>query len=337
MLRGVKKMWLVFGLLAAMLVAVVWITPRVGAIEHQGQQARSVFENLRRPRLHLAMLAGGALALSGMTFQAMFRNPLANEFTLGVTSGASLAMVSAMAIGLPPAWQGGLGRLAVALAGALAVVVLVYGLARLRRDAPISTLLLAGVCVNFICGAGIIIVQYWLREYEAKAMIHWLIGSVEAANPHQWSAIRLLAGILLAGSLLLVYLRRELDLLMMGESWAAGRGVDVGRARATAYFCASIMTAAVVAVCGPIAFVGLVVPNVMRLVVGPNHRVLLPACLMGGMILLPLCDFVARNVLGWCADSYYAELPVGVITNVVGGIVFLLILIRRKSDQPILA
>ena len=143
--------------------------------------------------------------------------------------------------------------------------------------------------------------------------------------------------VLLVGVAVLAFIHRDLDLLMMGEHMAAGRGVAVRRSRALAYFCASLMTAAVVSVCGPIAFVGLLVPHTMRAAVGPTHRLLLPACLLFGMSLLPMCDCVARNFLAWTTENNYSELPVGVVTNVLGGFFFLVVLIRQRSDRPILA
>jgi iron complex transport system permease protein len=293
-----------------------------------------VIEQIRRPRLYLGMIAGAGLALAGMTFQAVFRNPLATPFTLGVSSGASLALAIGLALGVPASAWGGASQAALAFAGAMVVVLCVYAVAQLRRGSSTTLLLLAGVCVNFICGAGIILVQYLLADHEAKQIIIWLIGSVEATGR---PGLPLLAGLMALGAAVLMVIHRDLDLLMMGELVAASRGVDVRRSRGIAYFCASLMTAVVVSACGPIAFVGLLVPHTMRLLAGPTHRVLAPACLLFGMAFLPICDTLARNFLGWVSDRYYAELPVGVVTNVLGGVFFLVVLIRQRADQPIMS
>lgn len=345
-----ESRWTAIGVLAALVVGVVltaWITPRIGAVQHEADEHEHVLHSIRMPRLQLGMAAGAGLALAGMVFQAIFRNPLAEPFTLGVSSGASLAITIGLACGLRAGWLGGTGQMMAAFAGALGVVLIVYGFARLRPESPTAMLLLAGVSINFICGAGIILVQYFLQEHESKAVIHWLIGSIKAIGQDrfelwgvEWYYNRealLVSVILVVGLTILAILHRDLDLLMMGEQMAASRGVEVRRARGLAYFCASLMTAVVVSVCGPIAFVGLLVPHTMRALVGPTHRRLLPACLLFGMSLLPVCDCVARNLLAWTSENNSAELPVGVVTNVLGGIFFVTILIRQRADRPILA
>ena len=338
---------LLFAGLSALLVLVIWLAPRIGAVEHDVEGARIAIESLRVPRLQMGMAAGAGLALAGMVFQAIFRNPLATPFTLGVSTGASLALAIGLALGLEAGEYFGLGRTAVAFVGAVMVVVVVYAVAQARSESSTSTLLLAGVSLNFICGAGIILVQYFLREHELKAVILWLIGSVEVVGQEEYHVLSLafhynpqaltVSLILLGGLVLLAFIHRDLDLLMMGEHMAASRGVSVRRSRALAYFCASLMTAAVVSVCGPIAFVGLLVPHTMRAVVGPSHRLLLPACVLFGASLLPICDCIARNFLAWTTANNYSELPVGVVTNVLVGVFFLVVLIRQRSDRPILA
>ncbi len=336
-----------FAGLLALLILVIWLAPRIGAVAHDAAGEREVIATLRMPRLQMGMAAGAGLALAGMIFQAIFRNPLATPFTLGVSTGASLALALGLAFGIPAGALFGVGQTMLAFAGAAAVVLVVYAIAQARSESSTSTLLLAGVSLNFICGAGIILVQYFLQEHELKAVILWLIGSVEVVGQDEYHVLGLafhynpqamtVSLILLGGLVMLAFIHRDLDLLMMGEQMAAGRGVNVRRSRALAYFCASLITAAVVSVCGPIAFVGLLVPHTMRAVVGPTHRLLLPACVLFGASLLPICDCIARNFLAWTTENNYSELPVGVVTNVLGGIFFLIVLIRQRSDRPILA
>ncbi len=349
-LTGRLSRTLLYLSLAILLILTVAITPRIGSGKLEPETLDRVMGSIRIPRLLLAMLAGAGLSLAGVIFQALFRNPLAEPFTLGVTSGASLAVVLSLAFG----WTGaglvsewnlspsasffvmGLSQSAIAFCGALVVVGIVYSISRWRRESALSTLLLAGVSMNFICGAGIILVYYWIREYESKQVLIWLIGSVEATGPAKQMATAAVGLVLLLGLVVVIFLHRDLDLLMMGETLAASRGVSVARTRAAAYFVASFMTACVVSVCGPIAFVGLLVPHTMRTLIGPAHRHLIPACLLFGMSLLPICDCLARNLLAWTSPENYSQLPVGVVTSVLGGIFFLILLLHQSHDRPIM-
>ncbi len=318
--------------LVVLLLATVALTPLVGS---SGASLDEVYWTIRAPRLAMAMLAGAALSLSGMVFQAVFRNPLASPFTLGVAGGASLASAIAIRLHIAGMWWAISARAGLAFIGAMATVLLVYAIARARRGFATSTLLLAGVSIGFVCSAVIVLIQYLSREHEATAIIRWLMGSVEVVGRSGWLAMIPVSVLVVVGAGLCWYLRRGLDLLMMGDLAAAGRGVNVTWTRAAAYFAASTMTGAVVALCGPIAFVGLVVPHIMRFVLGPGHGLLAVGCLLGGMIFLPTCDMVARNLMYWVVDSSL-QLPVGVLTSLLGGLFFLGLLLRRREESPIL-
>jgi len=291
----------------------------------------TILWQLRVPRTIMAALAGAALATAGAVFQAMFRNPLASPYTLGASSGASLAAALAFHLG----WAGsilGIPKLPfVAFLGALGSVVVVYGVARLRRGFATGTLLLAGVSIGFICSAGILLIHFVSTSPVTDATVKWLMGSVETTSmgPVGVAAIWVLV------AWIVVWLqRRELDLLLMGELVAASRGVSVPRARATAYFASSILVAGIVAHCGPIGFVGLVVPHLMRTICGPNHATLLPACALGGATFLIWCDVIARNLLGWMRDAPQ-EIPVGILTSILGGVFFLYILMTHRQEHAI--
>jgi iron complex transport system permease protein len=325
----------IFVALAALLVVTILVTPHIGAVQLDPQTLQQVIAELRRPRLILAMMAGAGLALAGMTFQALFRNPLAEPFTLGVSSGATLALALASAADWSPRWLGSAADSSVAAGGALLIAAVVYGVARMRSEAPMSTLLLAGVSINFICGAGIILSQYFAGLHEARRLVVWLLGSVDTVGDSR--ELWVVGGVLAACAAVLAWMHRDLDLLMMGEQVAASRGVEVRRARGLGYLCASLATAGVVSLCGPIAFVGLLVPNIMRAMTGPSHRVLLPACILLGASFLPICDCLAKNFMGWTTANNYTELPVGVVTNVCGGLFFLVVLLKQPGDRPILA
>jgi iron complex transport system permease protein len=327
-----RRATIVLLILPLLVLAAAVITPLVGT---SGAPLSAVFWQIRAPRLVMAMLAGAALSLGGMIFQAIFRNPLASPFTLGVASGASLAAAVAIRLNIAALWWAISAQMGLAFAGAMTTVLIVYAIARARRGFATATLLLAGVSIGFVCSATIVLIQYLSGEHEATAIIRWLMGSVEVVGTQGWLSMIPVAVLVAIGALLSWYLHRALDLLMMGEATAASRGLNVPRARALAYFAASTMTGAVVALCGPIAFVGLVVPHVLRFLVGPSHNLLMPGCLLGGMIFLPTCDMVARNLMGWLTGSSL-QLPVGVLTNLIGGAFFLYILLTRRQESPLL-
>lgn len=291
-------------------------------------QAGHIFWRLRVPRVALAAVAGAALAVAGCVFQAIFRNPLAEPFTLGVASGASLGAALALHLGWTGLLAGFLPAMTLmAFAGALVSIGLVYGLARLRAGGSTDTLLLSGVAIGFVASAAILLIEFVSARPVTNQIVRWLMGSVDRAGAA--GLFETLPPVAAAAGVVW-YLHQSLDLLMMGELVAAGRGVAVRRTRAAAYFAASVMTAAVVAQCGPIAFVGLLIPHAMRGLVGPLHRRLLPAAALGGAAFLPWCDVLAAHALRWWRDSSL-QIPVGVLTNFLGGIFFLHLLIRRRE------
>ncbi len=283
------------------------------------------------PRLAIGTLAGASLAMAGAMFQSMFRNPLASPYTLGVSSGASLgAAIVIMSVG-GGLWYG-LPMVGVAaFAGALICVTIVYLVASLRQDQSIGTLLLAGITIGFICSALIVSALFLAERHDMSAILQWMMGSLQVVGfepVYESLAMAALA------SGVAIYLHRDLDLLMMGEIVAASRGVSVRRSRFLIYFAASLLTAAIVAHCGPIGFVGLMVPHIARFLVGPTHRHLLPASALVGAVFLPFCDLLARNAMWWLQGGS-RQLPVGVLTNLVGGCFFLYLLLTRRNDRPI--
>lgn len=284
------------------------------------------------PRLAIGMIAGGALAVAGAVFQALFRNPLASPYTLGVSSGASLgAAVAILWVG-SGLWHGLPVVSLAAFGGALLCVTAVYAIAHLRGGQSVGTLLLAGVTIGFLCTAGIVLVLFLAREQEMGTALQWMMGQLEVLTFDP--VLEALVMAVTAGAVI-AYLHRDLDLLMMGEVVAASRGVSVARSRRLLYFAASLLTAGVVAHCGPIGFIGLLVPHSMRYFVGATHRRLLPACALAGAAFLPLCDLLARNAMYWFRGEF-RQLPVGVLTNLVGGIFFLYLLLMRRHDRAAL-
>jgi iron complex transport system permease protein len=321
----------VFAGLAAL--AVVWapfvgmdripLSALWGAVDDYGKV--DVLWKLRIPRVLMAFLAGTALATSGMVFQAMFRNPLATPFTLGVSSGAALGA----AIAILGSWTFGfLGLSSVsisAFAGAVASIALVYLLtARSRQGSSTATMLLAGVAISFFFSSMILFLQYMTDFTRSFRMLRWTMGGLGDIVQFRdvWGVFPFVA----SGCLLVWYLLLELNLLTTGEEFAFSRGVNVNQTKLLLFFSVSLMVGAVVAVCGPIGFVGLMAPHICRLVVGPDHRRLFPVTLLFGGAFLVICDTAARTVMA------PTELPVGIITALLGGPFFVWLLLGRRQD-----
>ncbi len=287
--------------------------------------ASHIFWSLRIPRVLVAFLAGASLAVSGMAFQALFRNALATPFTLGVASGASLGAAVAIRLGLAfTVWHFATTPL-FAFAGALLSILLVYGLTQTRRGFSTATMLLAGVAISFFFSSLILFIQYLSDFTQTFLMIRWVMGGLQGGINY-YDVLTVLP-FATAGCLVVVYHTRELNLLCTGEELATSRGVDVNRTKQALFFAASLMVGAVVAVCGPIGFVGLMAPHICRLLIGPDHRWLMPATLLFGGSFLVLCDTFARTVMP------PTELPVGIITALLGGPFFLWLLLTRLGEE----
>jgi len=310
----------------------------LGDYWHQASRAEHPFGELWNqlsalslPRLAIGTLAGAALAVAGAMFQSLFRNPLASPYTLGVSSGASLGAAVAITFLGGGLWYGVSVVSGAAFLGALVCVSVVYLISRLARGHATATLLLAGLTLGFISSALIVLVMFLAEVRDSDQILRWMMGSLEIVGMAPvYEALALAA--IAAG--LAVYLHRDLDLLMMGEVVAASRGVSVRRSRRLVYAGASLLTAGVVAHCGPIGFVGLLVPHVCRALAGPTHRRLLPAAALAGALFLPLCDLIARNAMWWL-DGESRQIPVGVLTSIVGGGFFLYLLLTRR-ERPMI-
>ena len=318
------------GLLAAVWVSVLVVLPFVGArtitpaelLSDSG--IASIFWSLRLPRTLLAMLAGGALAMSGLGLQTLFRNPLAEPYTLGIASGAALGAVLALQVeGL--CLSMGFASVAIAaFVGAAAVGAIIMALAMSGYGRETSTLLLAGIAISLSCSAMVLFVQYLADFTKTFRMIRWMMGGLAVVGYRE--GLWLVPWVIL-GILTLMFFRWDLNLLITGEDVAVSRGVDLRRLRLGVLGIASIMVAALVAVIGPIGFVGLIVPHILRRWIGTDHVYLIPACLLGGGAFLALCDLGARPVMA------PAELPVGILTALLGGPFFLWLLIVGRRGR----
>ncbi len=278
-----------------------------------------IFFVARLPRALAAALVGGTLAGAGVVFQALLRNPLATPYTLGVSAGASLGAMVVITFGA--AWPAG-GVAFASLAGAGLAVAVVYWLAQARHSGLSTTvLLLAGVTLNAFFSALILFVQYLSDFAQTFRALRWLMGDLDVASYAPIVAALPLVAVAFAA---FGWLARPLNLLTLGAEAASARGVNVERTQRIAFFSASLATGAAVSVGGPIGFVGIIVPHLVRLVVGADHRLVLPASIAFGAAFLIACDAVSRTILA------PLELPVGIITALIGGPFFLWLLIRKR-------
>lgn len=278
---------------------------------------------LRMPRVAVAFLAGAGLAIAGMSFQAMFRNPLATPFTLGVSSGASLGAAIYIHLGLAFSFLRIPGESWFAFAGALVTIAVVYGLARASRGASNVTMLLAGVAVSFFFSSMILFLQYLSDLTRTFRMVRWVMGGLESIIG--LDSVLTVLPFVFAGCAVVLYYRHELNLITTGEELATARGVEVDWVKLVVFLVASIMVGAIVSVCGPIGFVGLMAPHICRLIIGPDHRTLTPATILFGGTFLVLCDTLARTLI------FPTELPVGILTALLGGPFFVWLLLTRAG------
>jgi iron complex transport system permease protein len=281
-----------------------------------------IFFVARLPRVLAGALIGATLAAAGVVLQALMRNPLATPFTLGVSAGAALGAMLAIAFRLD---VGALGVSSVPIAsflGSLAAIAIVYGLASSqKRGLSTNVLLLAGVTLNSFFSALILFVQYLADFAESFRTVRWLMGDLDVGG---YGPILAATPFIVAAFAVFAVLPRALNLLTMGEDMAASRGVEVAKAQRWAFFSASLATGAAVSLGGPVGFIGIVVPHLVRLMVGSDHRVVLPAATLFGAAFLVVCDLLARTIMA------PLEIPVGIITALIGGPFFLWLLVRQS-------
>jgi iron complex transport system permease protein len=281
-------------------------------------EASTIVREIRLPRILLAMLVGAALAVSGTALQALLRNPLADPYVLGISSGAALGAIIALYVG---------GRVAaasplVAFAGALLTTAWVYLLGRRAGRLASYTLVLAGVITASFLSAVILFVLTLLSTRDVRGIAFWLMGDLSVVTDMQ---LRILLPVVALGILALYAFAKDLNVLLLGEEEAAHLGVNVARVQTAVFLLASLLTGVAVSVSGAIGYLGLLVPHLGRLVVGNDHRTLLPTAALGGAIVLTLSDTLARTVVA------PAELPVGAVTAVAGAPVFIYLLRRAAG------
>jgi len=281
-----------------------------------------IFFIARLPRTLAGALVGAMLASAGVVFQGLLRNPLATPFTLGVSAGAALGAMMAITFGWSLAWLGIPAAAAASFAGSLVAVAIVYALARARHSGmSTNVLLLAGVTMNAFFSALILFVQYFADFAETFRILRWLMGDLDVSS---YEPIVTALPLALLSFGVFAWLARPLNLLSLGPESAGTHGLDVRRAQRAAFLSGSLATGAAVSVGGPVGFVGIIIPHLVRLMVGADHRIVLPASALFGAAFLIGCDVVARTIMA------PIELPVGVITALIGGPFFLWLLVRKR-------
>jgi iron complex transport system permease protein len=334
-----RRLVLVLGGLALALLAVAAAATFVGSADlgpravlaalaapaETGSTAHAIVWTLRLPRIAAAVLAGAALAVAGVGFQALTRNPLAEPSVLGVSSGAAFGVVVGQLLGPTGGAADGLRLTLFGFAGALAAGVAVYLIAATGGSLPVQTLLLAGVIVGIFFASAITVLTSLVDINRLGGIVNWLLGNVTPIAPAALGSFTLLAGL---GFWLIVGPARRLNVLALGEEAALQLGVNAERLKLRVFAGAALLTAAVVAFAGPIGFVGLIVPHSLRLLFGPDHRLLAPAAVFGGGIFLLVADTLARSLVA------PAELAVGVITSFCGAPFFVYLLRTRPWSGP---
>lgn len=317
-LTGVLVVVLVISLLTGTTVTEVksLLTGRAPGMD--AQRTCTIILMYRLPRTLLAAIAGAGLASAGVVFQGVLKNPLADPYLIGIAAGGSLGAVVSITL-FGERWL--FGTSVCAFLGSIAAVGLVYGLAVVRRGrAYVNTVILAGVIVGSLMNAVMLLILSLSGSHEKQRILFWLMGDFSLADYRKV----LLAAVVVAMGWMLIYLNaNRLNLLIVGEDTASHLGLNVFRARTFFMIVAAMVTGAIVSVSGTIGFVGLVVPHAMRLLFGPDNRVLLPAALLGGAAFLAASDCVARIAV------YPVELPVGVITTLSGAPFFLYLLLKK--------
>ncbi|MEM1055263.1 MAG: iron ABC transporter permease [Bacteroidota bacterium] len=328
---------LVGGMLASVAVGAVALSPgevlgvfaeRLGLPVTAGvtAQQEAVLLNIRLPRVLLGVVVGAGLAVGGAVLQGLFRNPLADPGLVGVSSGAALGAAVSIVLGASVAVSAAslLGPATVAAAafvGGLATTILVYRIATRVGRTSVTTMLLAGIAVNALCGAAVGSLILFADDGQLRDLTFWTLGSLGGAT---WSSLAV--AVPLVGSVLLAapWLARALDAMLLGEAEARHLGIDTQRVKQVSVGLAALSVAAATAVSGLIGFVGLVAPHLVRLTLGPGHRALLPGAALCGATLLVLADLAARTLLA------PAEIPIGIVTALVGGPFFLWLLVRNR-------
>jgi len=326
-----KKFLISIGLLSALWLVIAFISIFTGtydigpidAILNPDELSKTIFLSIRIPRVLMATIAGGTLALSGAALQALFRNPLASPFTLGISGGASLGALVAIRLGL------GIGILGFSMVSisaflfSILTMLFVYTVSKVGGVVATGRLLLAGVVANFLYSAIVMFIQFFSNFTESLQTMRWIMGSLDIVGfDTVWKTLIFVV----PGCLILLISTKDMNLFGLGGDVASSLGVNVRRLEKKIYFATSLAAGSVISVTGPIGFVGLIIPHILRMTIGVDNRIILPCSFLLGASFLTAADTVSRTVIS------PVEIPVGIITAALGGIFFLWLLIKTKKE-----
>jgi iron complex transport system permease protein len=313
--------WIIVSLVS-IFVGTYDVSP-IKAIVSGDELAQAIYFKIRIPRILMASIAGGTLAIAGAGLQALFRNPLASPFTLGVSGAASLGALLAIRIGLA---SGILGFSAVSVFSflfSIFTILFVYSISTLRGVVATGRLLLAGVVVNFFYSAIILFLQFFSDLTQPLQTMRWIMGSLDIVGfDTVWKSLFFV----IPGCLILISMTKDMNLFSLGDDVASSLGVNVDMMEKKIYFATSLAASAVISVTGPIGFVGLIIPHILRMILGVDNRIIIPCSLLLGASFLTAMDTISRTIIS------PVEIPVGIITASFGGGFFLWLLMKTKKE-----
>lgn len=286
----------------------------------QNESHELIVLSIRLPRIIMAGFTGAGLSIVGVAFQALFRNPMADPYVLGTSSGAAAGAAIAIVAGVGTSFMGFGGVTIAAFIAATATMYLVYNIARTGGRIPVKTLLLAGITVSFFMSSLISLIMVFNRE-SIHSIVFWMMGSLNALN---WKQVLIIVPLVLLGTILLSAFYRDFNLLLTGDETALSLGLNTEKFKKFILILSSFIVAACVSFTGVIGFVGLLVPHIVRMSTGSNHKLLIPLSAVGGAIFLLVADTLARTITG-------NELPVGAITSLFGAPYFMALLLKNKK------
>jgi iron complex transport system permease protein len=277
--------------------------------------------DLRLPRIIVSALVGAGLSIVGAALQGMFKNPMADPYVLGISSGASLGAAIAIVVGLEYTFLGIGYKTLFAFFGALATIICVYNISRVGNKVPTITLLLSGVALSYLLSSIVSIIMIFNRN-QTEQIVFWILGSVSASS---WEQVMLMFPVVFLGIIAIISFSKDLNVISTGEETAKSLGIEVEKVKKLLILICSVIVASCVSVSGVIGFVGLIIPHTVRLVVGSDHRALLPFSVIGGAAFMVVCDTIARNAIP------PVEIPVGAITAMFGAPYFIFLLYKNKK------
>ncbi|MDD3398231.1 MAG: iron ABC transporter permease [Candidatus Methanomethylophilaceae archaeon] len=280
-----------------------------------------VIWQLRLPRTVMAILVGAGLTVAGVGMQAVFKNPMASPYVLGLSSGAAFGAALAIVLGITVV-PGSLSTTVMAFVFCFLTLMIVYNIARSHGRVPIETLLLAGIAVGAFFSALVNLLTYVAEDDKLAGIVYWMMGDLSQLN---WDNVLIVLPLMAIGICVVYYYARDLNAMMLGDNHAMNLGIEVGKIRLIILLACALLTAAAVSFVGIIGFVGLVIPHVVRMITGPDHRILIPASILAGSLFLVVCDILSRVVFTFV-------LPIGILTALIGAPYFIYLLRRRRRE-----